>query len=287
MRSECYLPLLLVVAGCQPAGDQMAAADVQQGEERVFATQTQAPTPDYKALLAEAPLADSGWVRREPTSAPPAGAKAIGQAWVDRLEQRKALNGYGLSGKGPDGPVSLIDVGMPESEFEAWAKENGWTIPTHIHWTFVPALALPRVSQAAAKGIRVWPASTARTGAQNEALLWGRVELRDGCFYGDTGDGTPQKLAFFHEEIGLDVDAEGYYILRDRVSGSTLARIGEQMNWGGPPSAYIAPELEAEILEKCGPGEILVVGSPESEERFATQYPHVREVRVPPKPPGN
>ena len=121
VRSERYLPLLLVVAGCQPAGDQMAAADVQEGEERVFATQTQAPTPDYKALLAEAPLADSGWVRREPTSAPPADAKAIGQAWVDRLDQRKALNGYGLSGKGPDGPVSLIDVGMPESEFEAWA----------------------------------------------------------------------------------------------------------------------------------------------------------------------
>ncbi|MBX7540263.1 hypothetical protein [Qipengyuania sphaerica] len=255
--------------------------------DRDYATQTEAPTPDYKALLAKPSLSDGGWKRREATTAPPSDAKKIGRLWVQRLESRNAITGYGLGGKGPDGPVSMIDTAMTEQAFENWAAENGWQVPTHITWSFVPEMHLPRVSDKAAEGIRVWPASTARTGAQNEALLWGRVELRDGCFYGDTGDGTPQKLAFFHEEIGLDVDDEGYYILRDRVSGRTLARIGEQMNWGGPPTAYIAPELEAEIQEKCGPGEILVVGSPESEERFKTQYPHLREPVAPPPPPGD
>ena len=284
MRSMLYLVSASLMA-CAPAGSDTSQAGAEPDVE-TFATQTEAPTPDYKALLATPPLSVGAWVRREATSAPPANAKAIGEQWVKRLEERNALNGYGLGGKNPDDPVSQIDTGMTENAFTAWAAENGWTVPTHIGWTFVPELQLPRVSEAAREGIRVWPASTSRTGAQNQALLRGRVELRDGCFYGDTGDGTPEKLAFFHEEVGLDVDEEGYYILRDRVSGRTLARIGEQLNWGGPPSAYIPPELEREIQEKCGPGEIFVVGTPESQERFLTQYPHLRNPVPPPPPPG-
>ena len=276
---------VLVCAACAPADDSPEAAQTAPEDAATYATQTSAPTPDYKALLAEPALGTGSWVRREASSPLPADAKAIGERWIARLDARNALNGYGLAGKGPDGPVKSIDTGLTESDFEGWAQRNGWSVPTHIAWTFVPELVLPRVSDAASSGIRVWPASTARTGAQNEALLWGRVELRDGCFYGDLGDGTPGKLAFFHEEIGLDVDGEGFYILRDRVSGRTLARIGEQMNWGGPPSAYIAPELEREILDKCGPGEILVVGSPESQERFLTQHPHLRDPVPPPPPP--
>ena len=276
MRHTLFLALIGLVVACTPPESSPPGSAMTETADREYATQVEAPTPDYNALLAEPSIATGSWVRREATSPPPANAKEIGERWVERLTKRNAISGYGLAGKGPDGPVSSIDTGMTERDFEAWAKENGWSVPTHIDWTFVPELNLPRVAPAAADGIRVWPASTARTGAQNEALLWGRVELRDGCFYGDTGDGTPEKLAFFHEEIGLDRDSEGYYILRDRISGRTLARIGEQMNWGGPPSAYIDPELEREIQEKCGPGELLVVGSPESEERFKTQHPHLR-----------
>ena len=279
MRAIACLTMFSLAIACAPADGSAPVEGSPDESPQSYATQTEAPTPDYAALLQEPALAGGSWVRREATSAPPANAKEIGELWVERLTARNAISGYGLAGKGPDGPVKSIDTAMSEKDFEAWASKNGWAVPTHIAWTFVPELNLPRVSTAAAEGIRVWPASTARTGAQNEALLWGRVELRDGCFYGDTGDGSPQKLAFFHGEIGLDVDGEGYYILRDRVSGRTLARIGEQMNWGGPPSAYIAPELEAEIQEKCGPGEILVVGSPESQERFLTAHPHLRNSR--------
>lgn len=286
MRPMLSLAAMGLMA-CTPVDRELSESEgISGSSERIFATQTKAPTPDYEALLAIPPLSDGAWVRREATSVPPANAKAIGEQWVKRLEARNALNGYGRGGKGPDDPVALIDTGMTESSFDAWTKENGWAVPKHIGWTFVPELQLPRVSEAAREGIRVWPASTARTGAQLEALLWGRVELREGCFYGDTGDGRPEKLAFFHEEIGLDVDEEGYYILRDRVSGRTLARIGEPLNWGGPPSAYIAPEIEREIQDRCGPGEILVVGSPESQERFLTQHPHVRDPSPPPMPPG-
>lgn len=280
MRHFKLLPLALLAA-CSPSGEGDAPP-----VERSYATQTTAPSPDYAALLAEKSLADSGWTRRDASAPPPADAKAIGEKWIERLEARNALNGYGLGGKGPDGPVVMIDTGMTEADFEAWAKSNDWAIPRHIGWTFVPPLNLPQVSHAAKDGIRVWPASTARTGAQNEALLYGRVELRDGCFYAAEGEGKPDKLAFFHGEIGLDKDDDGYFILRDRVSGRVLTRLGEQMNWGGPPSAYIDPALEKEIQEKCGPGEILVVGSPESQERFLTQHPHLRDLIVPP-PPGS
>ena len=284
MRRFSFLPLAVVaITACTAADDGASEGPSATGNGGQYATQTEAPTPDYKALLAEPSLSSGGWARREATSPLPSDAKTIGQTWVERLEQRQALTGYGLGGKGPDGPVVMIDTGMTEADFEAWAKENGWDVPTHITWSFVPEMHLPSVSDAAQSGIRVWPASTARTGAQNEALLAGRVELRDGCFYGGEGDGTPDKLAFFHAEIGLDVDDEGYYILRDRISGHVRARLGELMNWGGPPSAYIAPELEQEIHEKCGPGEILVVGSPESRERFGTQYPHTREPAAPPQ----
>lgn len=273
----------LACAGCSPADESPAAT--APGNEASYATQSSAPAPDYAVLLAEPALGEGGWVHRRASSQPPVDAKAIGERWIARLEARRALNGYGIAGKGPDSPINSIDTGMTESAFEEWTRRNGWSVPTHISWSFVPELVLPRVSDAAKKGVRVWPASTARTGAQNEALLWGRVELRNGCFYGDLGNGKPEKLAFFHEEIGFDIDDEGFYVLRDRVAGRTLARIGEQMNWGGPPSAYIAPALEREIQRKCGPGEILVVGSPESQKRFQTQHPHLRDPVPPPPPP--
>ncbi len=145
---------------------------------------------------------------------------------------------------------------------------------------------LPRVSEAASGAIRVWPASTVQTGAQNQALLRGRVELRDGCFYaGDPGK-PADKLAWFHAETGLDVDADGYFILRDRVSGQTLARLGEEMSWAGPAGAEIDPGAGRALREACGSRQILIVGSPESTERFLTQYPHVRGPDTPLPPPA-
>ncbi|MFN2100257.1 hypothetical protein [Altererythrobacter sp. MF3-039] len=282
MRIFNLLPLIaLSCAACSQGNEGAAASGPTE-----YATQTQAPTPDYKALMAEPRLGDGSWVRRDGSPPLPSNAMEIGQAWYDRLEARNALLGAGFGGKGPDGPVNMLDTGMTEAEFLAWVDDNDWTIPQHITFSFVPPMNLPAVSDAADGGIRIWPASTARTGAQNEALLSGRVELRDGCFYGSEGFGTPDKLAFFHGEIGLDIDDEGYYILRDRVSGHVRARLGEDMHWGGPPSAYIDPELEKEIQEQCGPGEILVVGSPESRERFYAQYPHTRDPNVLPSPPS-
>ncbi|ATY33835.1 hypothetical protein CVN68_19285 [Sphingomonas psychrotolerans] len=180
----------------------------------------------------------------------------------------------------------MIDTGLTEIEFETWVKENGWRVPRHIRWSFVPEMNLPRVSAAARDAIRVWPASTARTGAQNQALHHGRVELRDGCFFVGEAGRSATRLAWFHAEIGLDIDLAGYFVLRDRVSGKTLARLGEEMSWAGPASADIDRETERLLQKACGPGEIHVVGSPEASERFLVKYPHLRKPQAPPPPPA-
>jgi hypothetical protein len=237
-------------------------------------------------MLAQPAAPAEIWRQREATSPLPADAKAIGEAWIARLEARGALLGYGLAGKGPDGPIEMIDTGLTEGDFERWAKDNGWDVPQHIRWSFVPELRFPRVSEAARAAIRVWPASTARTGAQNQALFNGRIELRDGCLLVGQFDQPADKLAWFHAEVGLDVDEAGYFILRDRVSGATLARLGEDMNWGGPASAHIDEEAKLALRDACGPREIYVVGSPQASERFLIQHPHLRNPQVPPPPPS-
>ncbi len=269
-------------AACSAAGGEEGYAVSQVS--RSYATQIRAPNPDYRRLLGERKAAE-GWTRREATSPMPADAKAIGAEWIARLETRGALLGYGLAGKAPEGPVSLIDTGLTEREFESWTATNGWRVPGHISWSFVPPLTLPGVSEEAQGGIRIWPASTGRTGAQNQALFHGRVELRDGCFFVGQSGQPVDKLAWFHAELGIDVDEAGYFVLRDRVSGETLARLGEDMNWGGPASARIDEGARRALHEACGQGEIYIVGSPESSERFLTQYPHLRNPQPPPPPP--
>lgn len=275
--------MLSACAACSPP-PSAGSANTDDKIERPYATQTTAPSPDYRVLMKEAALGDGGWSQREATSPLPPDAKVQGDAWVARLKERNALLGYGLAGKGANGPVNLIDTGLTETAFDRWTRENGWQVPSHIRWSFVPETRLPPVSDLARPSIRVWPASTARTGAQNQALFRGRVELRDGCFFvGEFGQPTDQ-LAWFHAEIGLDVDAARYFVLRDRVSGQTLARLGEDMNWGGPASAEIDKLTEDALQQACGPGKIYVVGSPEASERFLTQYPHLRSAGAP-RPP--
>lgn len=242
-----------------------------------YKTQTHAPTPDYRALLDQGVAYPLHALTRNATSAPPHDAKAIGAEWLARLEQRAALLGYGLEDGGSDAPVTAIDAGLTTSEFDRWVQENGWTAPQHIRWGFVAEMAHPAVSNAARQSIRYWPASIARTGAQLQALHGGRIDLRDGCFFvGERGQ-PATKLAWFHAEIGLDIDADGYVILRDRVDGSIRARIGEEMSWAGPATAKIDDAARQALHDACGPGEVLVVGSPESNQRFQMRVADLRD----------
>ena len=190
------LPLAGMLVACAPQQDDSSTAPA----DRDYATQVDAPTPDYATLTRQTRLEGEGYVRRNATGPMPPDAKAVGQSWFERLEAETLLLGAGFDGKGPGGAVTHLDVGMTESEFRSWTTQNGWSVPAHISWSFVPAMNLPAVSKAAREGIRIWPASSARTGAQNEALLAGRVELRDGCFWAAEGDGA-EALARAHWDL--------------------------------------------------------------------------------------
>ena len=272
----------LLCAACTPAGaDGEQAAPAPRAD---YATQVAVPSPDYGKLVARPPAAPQGEIVREASAPLPAGAKAIGDLWVKRLEAKNALMGHGRATKEPDGPINHIDTLLTAREFDAWVAENGWSVPKHIRWYFQSELVAPRVSDAARPKIRAWPASQVRTGWQLEALLWARVVLRDGCFWVQQPE-QPERLAWFHAETGLDVDDDGYLILVDRTSGQTMARVGEGMTAAGPNTVPPDDPGVAALREACGDAEIFNVGNPQAEERMYVQYPHLRQPRPAPPPP--
>lgn len=267
---------LFACAACSPAvgGAEEAAA---------YATQVDVPSPDYaNMIVARPPINLNTDLYRPATAKLPADAKAVGQLWIDRLQAKDAVGGWGLAGKSPDGPVNSIDTALTPPEFDAWVAENSWTMPRHISWRFVPRLEAPAVSAAAAPKIRYWPAYAGRTGAQNQAALGGRVVLRDGCFFLQRHDGS-EALAWFLGETGIDVDDEGYLILVNRVTGETAARVGEAVTWAGP-NADPTPEQSRELRAACGDHPVAEIGNPEATERMYVRYPHLRQ-NTPPPPP--
>lgn len=284
MRMIKLVSLLAACAACSPASN--SDDDLRPQKTQGYVTQASAPSPDYTLLLKQPIPAKVYPRKREATSPLPLNAKQIGDQWIVRLKKRGALLGHGLAGKSPNGPVNMIDTGLTEAEFDSWTSENGWKVHSHIDWSFVPEMALPRVSEVAKSAIRIWPASTTRTGAQHQAGYYGRVEMRNGCFFVGEGNEPTDKLAWFHAEMALDKDSSGYFIFRDRVNGQTLARLGEKMSWGGPASADIDEKTRSALIDACGHHEVYIVGSPESSERFMTQYPHLRgPQRAPPPAP--
>lgn len=248
---------------------------------RSYATQLTAPSPDYAAMLRAAPARPAmGETRRPATARAPGDAKAVGDAWVARLKARGVLGGYGLGGKREDDPVSMIQVLMTAREFDAWVAANGWTQSPHIDWNFAGEVDFPAITPAAQARVRVWPVATVRSGAQNQALLGGRITLEDGCFFLDRKDGDgyqPQgrHLVQFSAETGLIVDPQGYLALISRYDGSVLARLGEDMFWAGPNWLATGPEAAA-ITAACGDYPVEYVGTVDAAERFYARYPHTR-----------
>ena len=112
------LPLLAMCAACSPSG--AGAAPPAPATTADYATQLTAPAPDYARLIARPPILPTGEMRREGSGPLPVDAKAIGQNWLDRLTAKNALGGYGLAGKGTDGPVNMIDTLLTAREFVAW-----------------------------------------------------------------------------------------------------------------------------------------------------------------------
>ncbi|MES2699869.1 MAG: hypothetical protein V4647_09695 [Pseudomonadota bacterium] len=250
-----------------------------------LATQDIAPAPDYRKLILPSEQLHSGdEIERPATAAAPANAKVVGELWLNRLEARQALMGSGLSGKGEDDPIAMIDTLLTAREFDAWVGHNGWQVPRHIAWRFQQELRHPEIAPGLAGAVHMWPAATVRTGWQLEAAFTGRITLRDGCVF-VSQPGRDEALAWFHTETGLGRDGDGFYTLVNRVSGETMARLGEEMQWAGPNTVDPAQPAVAALRAACGDYEVVGVGNPEALERIYVRYPHLRQVTIPPPPP--
>ncbi|MDF1834186.1 MAG: hypothetical protein P1U62_04800 [Alteraurantiacibacter sp. bin_em_oilr2.035] len=281
-----YLMLLptLVLAACSAVNED--ASNVQKND-REYATQLDAPSPDYARLISNAQKIESAEILRDPTAPPPANARELGELWLTRLEERGAVMGHGLDGKGPESAIQSIDTLLTAEDFDAWVAENDWSVPPHLRWSFRLPLIAPQVSESALGGVRLWPASQMRTGWQLEAAFGGKIYLREGCiFMQGQQENASEKLAWFHAETGLDLDAEGYYVLINRTTGQIAARLGEKMTWAGPNAVDVNDPAVVAYREACGGHEIEGVGNPEANERIYQSYPQLRQSPDALPPPG-
>jgi hypothetical protein len=191
--------------------------------------------------------------------------QAIAGPWAERFGRHRLLGGYGTDATFGEIRMDLV---VSETEYRTIAEREGWRLPDAIKLAFAEPLAGPALEAGFAPLVRLFPQSDRALGPTQEALLGGRLELRDGCFY-VTGRGQPDRLAYFARELALGLDGDGYLALRTRgPAPRLLGRIGEDFSWGGPIPAPETLPMVAELRERCGNAPLEHVGIPQSARLF-------------------
>lgn len=196
---------------------------------------------------------------------------AIARPWVARFTAERLLTGFGTDAT--VGEVGM-DMVVSETEYRAIAARHRWgAMPAAVKLHFAADATGPAVARDAAAMVRIFPHNDRALGITNQALLGGRIVLRDGCFY-VTGRGQADRLAYFAREVALGVDAQGYLALRSRgADPRQLGRIGEEFNWGGPIGVSESLPMVAELRARCGTAPLEHVGVPESSASFRSSRP--------------
>jgi len=193
---------------------------------------------------------------------------AIARPWVDRFMRHRLLGGHGSDATFGEVRMDLV---VSESEFRAIAAREGWQVPDAIKLEFSGGVEGSRIAPRLRPLIRILPQSDRALGATNQALLGGRIALRDGCLF-VTGPTKPDRLAYFGREVAIGVDDQGYLALRSRGPDPRhLGRIGESFSWGGPIGITEDMPMVAELRGRCGTAPLEHVGIPQSSRLF-----HVR-----------
>ena len=193
---------------------------------------------------------------------------AIARPWVARFMQHRLLGGHGSDAT--YGEVRM-DLNVSEPEFRAIAQRENWQVPDAIKLEFSGGVEGPPIYPRLRPLVRILAQSDRALGATNQALLGGRIVLRDGCFY-VTGPTKPDRLAYFSREVSLATDKQGYLALRSRgAKPSHLGRVGEPFSWGGPIGIAEDMPMVAELRARCGNAPLEHVGVPQSSRLF-----HVR-----------
>lgn len=176
--------------------------------------------------------------------------------WIARFEKDRLLDGYGAEPRG----LARLDMKVSEREFRTLAKREGWTrIPRSIKFRFAREPSGPAMTAAAARQVRIFPQSDRALGLTLMAALGGRIVNRGGCLY-VTGRGRPDRLAYFPREFGLATDAHGALVIRSRIDGKTIGRIGDDYSWGGPIALPKDAPMVAELTRQCGNAPVEHVG---------------------------
>jgi hypothetical protein len=194
--------------------------------------------------------------------------RAIAEPWIERLARHRLLGGHGTDAT--FGEVA-IDLVVSEAEFRAVAQREGWRLPEAIRLRFAEPVAGPAVADEVRPLLRIFPQSDRALGPTNQALLRGRIVVRDGCLY-VTGPNRPDRLAYFAREVAIGLDDSGHLALRTRgPSPRHLGRIGEPFSWGGPIGTSETMPMVAELRRQCGNAPLEHVGVPQSARLFSVR----------------
>jgi hypothetical protein len=194
--------------------------------------------------------------------------RAIAEPWIGRLAKHRLLGGHGTDATFGEIGVDLV---VSEAEFRAVAEREGWRLPDSIKLRFSEAVRGEAVAGPVRPLVRIFPQSDRALGATNQALLGGRIVLRDGCFY-VIGPNQPDRLAYFAREVALGLDETGYVALRTRgPEPRHLGRIGEPFSWGGPIGTSESMPMVAELRARCGQAPLVHVGVPQSARLFSVR----------------
>jgi hypothetical protein len=194
--------------------------------------------------------------------------KAIAQPWIERLSRHRLLGGYGTDAT--FGEITM-DLVVSEAEFRAHAQREGWRLPDAVKLRFSDAVTGAAVAEAVRPLVRIFPQTDRALGPINQALLRGRIVMRDGCLF-VTGPGQPDRLAYFAREVAIGLDDSGYVALRTRgPEPRHLGRIGEPFSWGGPIGAPETLPMVAELRARCGQAPLVHVGVPQSARLFSVR----------------
>jgi hypothetical protein len=189
----------------------------------------------------------------------------VAAPWIERLGRHRLLGGHATDAT--FGEVA-IDLVVSEEEFRTVARREGWRLPDAIKLRFSEAVAGAPVAESIRGLVRIFPQSDRALGPTNQALLGGRILMRDGCLYVSGGD-RPDRLAYFAREVALGLDEAGFLALRTRSSvPRILGRIGEQFSWGGPIGVSESLPMVAQLRASCGNAPLEHVGVPQSARLF-------------------
>ncbi|MBX7458262.1 hypothetical protein K3152_08395 [Qipengyuania sp. 1NDH17] len=190
------------------------------------------------------------------------------QVWIERFEGLKWSSAIG--GNASRG-VLEITPGVTRETFMAAAEERGWKWGDEVQFTFAPPAPPPFADSRVEDLIRIFPRAETAPAIQLLALGMGRVILDDGCFrFERDDDGDKGPLVMFGYQTQLGLDEEGFLIVTSTNQWETETyRIGEVGAWGGPNSAQEEWETVKTLRARCGEGQIVNIGTPQSLREFS------------------